>query len=280
MKLLNVFLLGLVIVLFSAGCSKDKDPDPINETEGLQLVTTLSNDNHKVNIYTKSGKLQTGYNEIFFQVKDAGGNLVDNALQLEWMPVMHMSSMSHSCPASSISKKENTRSLYKGFVVFQMAGSDMEYWELTIDYSVGGTAYEAKGNIQVLEASKKVVQSFLGSDEKRYVLALVAPSEPKVAVNDMTAVLYRMESMMSFVPVDGYTVKIDPRMPGMGNHSSPNNIDLTQGTDKLYHGKLSLTMTGYWKINLQLENGSGTVVKGEPVTEGNEGSSIYFELEF
>jgi len=47
-----------------------------------------------------------------------------------------------------------------------------------------------------------------------------------------------------------------------------------------YFGKLSLTMTGYWKINLQLENESGTILKGEPISETVESSSIYFEVEF
>jgi hypothetical protein len=70
-------------------------------------------------------------------------------------------------------------------------------------------------------------------------------------------------------------------MPSMGNHGSPNNVDLTQSTsDEFYHGKLSLTMTGYWKINLQLVNASNDVLKGETVTESNEASSIFFEVEF
>ena len=47
---------------------------------------------------------------------------------------------------------------------------------------------------------------------------------------------------MTFPVVDGYTVKIDPRMPSMGNHSSPNNVHATQTTavGGLYNGKLSL----------------------------------------
>ena len=48
----------------------------------------------------------------------------------------------------------------------------------------------------------------------------------------------------------------------------------------MYKGKLSLTMTGYWKINLQLAKADGTVVKGEPITDAVQASSIYFELEF
>jgi hypothetical protein len=67
----------------------------------------------------------------------------------------------------------------------------------------------------------------------------------------------------------------------MGNHGSPNNVDLTQSASTgLYNGKLSLTMTGYWKINLQLLNSENTVLKGEEVTETNPESSLYFEVEF
>jgi len=279
MKPFKILSSGLLVILFFLACSKEKDPVQADETEGLQLVATFHNDDHKIDLYTKNGKFQTGYNDIFFQIKDKQDRFINDA-QVEWAPVMHMSAMSHSCPSSTISKKEGTRSLYTGFIVFQMAGNDMEYWELTINYTAGGTAYSVKQKIQVTAAPKRVVESFMGADEKRYILALAAPAEPGVAVNDMKAVLYRMESMMLFTPVDGYTIKIDPRMPGMGNHSSPNNVDLTQGADKLYYGKLSLTMTGYWKINLQLANESGDIIKGESVTDDNESSSIYFELEF
>jgi hypothetical protein len=48
----------------------------------------------------------------------------------------------------------------------------------------------------------------------------------------------------------------------------------------MYDGKLSLTMTGYWKINLKLINTNGEILKGEDVNEGNPESSLYFELEF
>lgn len=67
----------------------------------------------------------------------------------------------------------------------------------------------------------------------------------------------------------------------MGNHSSPNNKDLKYNSlIGFYEGKLSMTMTGYWKLNLQLINQNGEVLKGEKVTEEHPESSLYFELEF
>jgi hypothetical protein len=69
-------------------------------------------------------------------------------------------------------------------------------------------------------------------------------------------------------------------MPSMGNHSSPRNVNCVQGLEGLYYGTVSLTMTGYWKFNLMLYNDQGTLIKGEEVTEQNESSSLYFEVEF
>ena len=46
----------------------------------------------------------------------------------------------------------------------------------------------------------------------------------------MTVGVFKMQSMMVFPVVDNFKVKIDPRMPSMGNHGSPNNVDLTQSS--------------------------------------------------
>jgi len=67
----------------------------------------------------------------------------------------------------------------------------------------------------------------------------------------------------------------------MDNHTSPGNVNLTyDSTTGLYSGKLNLTMTGYWKINLIVRDASNTIQKGDPITGTTTASSIYFELEF
>jgi hypothetical protein len=164
-----------------------------------------------------------------------------------------------------------------------MPGNADEYWDITFTYEVEGQEYSVTETIDVTAPSdgKQTVSAFMGSDDVRYILAMVEPTDPEVAVNDIQAMLFKMESMMSFPGVENYSVTLDPRMPGMGNHSSPNNEDLTyDAATKSYKGKLSLTMTGYWKLNLKLLNSSGEVLKGEDITEEIEASSLYFELEF
>ena len=278
MNVLKLFSFIAAITLFIS-CKKENTIIP-NDTDGLVSAKSISNATHNIIFYTQNGKFQQGYNKIFFQIKNLDGSLVTNATA-NWKPLMHMTSMQHACPYSSVSKSVNSNSLYEGFIVFQMAGNSTEYWDLTIEYTINNITYTATERIDVEAVTKKNVLSFKGSDNVSYVLAMVAPSNPKVATNDMEAMLFKKETMMSYPVVNNYTIKIDPRMTSMGNHGSPNNVDLKQTSlNGSYFGKLSLTMTGYWKINLQLENESGTILKGEPVTATQESSSIFFEIEF
>lgn len=271
----------MVATLFMA-CNDDDNDSQIqnpDETADLILTKTISNSNHSIALYTKSGQLTDGYNPIYLQIKDNNGNLV-NPTSISWNPMMHMTNMQHACPYSSISKVEGKQTLYSGYIVFTMAGNDSEYWDLKINYTIDGNTYEMIDNLDVIASSKRKVVSFKGTDNKKYVIAMIEPSQPKVAVNDMVAAVFSMESMTNFPIVNNYKVKIDPRMPGMGNHGTPNNQDLIQGNNGFYNGKVSFTMTGYWKINLMLENQNGEILKGEPVTDSNESSSIFFEVEF
>jgi len=74
--------------------------------------------------------------------------------------------------------------IYKGFIVFQMPENESEGWDLTINYTINGTAYEAVGDISVPMSPKQRVTTFMGTDEVKYILALIEPSTPEVAVNE------------------------------------------------------------------------------------------------
>ena len=281
---LKIFVAFVALSIFLISCRTSDDPftpPSVNELEGLVKVKEFSNDTHTIELYTVTGTTQLGYNDLKFRIKNKSSNQYEKNVSVNWSPVMHMTSMSHSGPKSSITKVTPDGTLYTGYLVFQMPQNATEYWDLKFDYSINGTAYTATTVVDVPDSAKRRVNSFLGSDNTKYIVAYIEPRTPKVAVNDMTLGVWKMHDMMTFPVVDGYAVKIDPRMPGMGNHGSPNNVNATQtSAGKLYNGKLSLTMTGYWKINLQLANAAGTVLKGEEVTDQNPASSLFFEIEF
>jgi hypothetical protein len=281
MKFLRI--LPLVLVTIFASCTSDNDDVVVAELDGITKIQEITNDTHAIEIYSATGTLQQGYNAISLRIKNKSTSEYEKSATITWAPLMHMTSMNHACPFSPVSKTSGKETLYEGYIVFQMADNAAEYWDLTVNYSINGTLYTAKSRIAVPASEKQRVTTFTGIDGVRYILALIEPKGPKVATNDMTVGVFKMQSMMMFPVVDNFKVKIDPRMPSMGNHGSPNNVDLTQSlSDKLYHGKLSLTMTGYWRINLQVLNASNEVVKGETIVEGNplSVSSVYFEIEF
>lgn len=283
MKKINyIFLLLISLLFFACSDSNDDGPEDLEkEVEDLIKVQQISNDDHIIEIYNNSGKFYQGYNELTIRVIDKlTEDFVTNA-SLTWQPMMHMTEMMHSCPTSNINKVTGMQTIYGGFIIFQMPGNSSEGWTLTFNYSVAGVDYTAKSEIIVNASENRVVSVFTAADQVRYVLALMDPLQPDVKINDISAGLYKMENMMTFSPVQGYSITLDPRMPSMGNHSSPNNQDLVYDAgDKIYKGKLSLTMTGYWILNLKLINELDEVLKGEDVTEENESSSLYFEIEF
>jgi hypothetical protein len=262
-------------------CSNDDEPTSVNEIEGLIKVQDFTNSNHTIEMYTTSGSLIQGYNNITLRVLDNSTQAYVENAEITWSPVMHMMTKTHSCPKSAVVKISEMKTTYNGYIVFQMAENESEGWDLTFNYTINDVEYTATGLISVPMSEFQTVTVFTGVDSKKYILALIEPQNPEVKINEMLVGLYTMESMMSFPVVENYKINLDPRMPSMGNHSSPNNQNLVYYPEmEMYNGKLSLTMTGYWKLNLILLNEENEVLKGEEVTDTNESSSLYLELEF
>lgn len=270
----------LAVAISLASCSNNDATTPVDELVGISKFKEITNATHTIELYSHMS-VEQGYNEIKIRIKDNSTNAYVKNAVINWLPLMHMTMMTHSCPKSGVDKITADGTLYEGYIVFQMAQNATEYWDLKIDYSVNGSNYSVTTVIDVPAATERNVNTFTGSDGIKYIVVYAEPHHPKVALNDMVVGVFKMQDMMNFPVVDGYTLKIDPRMPSMGNHSSPNNVNPTQIiSGDLYTGKMALTMTGYWKINLQLVNSNGVVVKGEEISDTVLGSSIYFDFEF
>lgn len=283
MKLIYILPI-LLFALFATSCSTNEDDNDtgiVNEVEGLLKIKELTNSTHAIELFNNSGTFYTGYNNISIRIKDnITNNYVENA-SISWMPIMQMPTMQHSCPKSVITKTPGKDTVYNGYLIYQMTSLDGSGWSLSVDYSIDNVDYTATDSITVMQSAKQNVTSFMGNDDSRYVVALIEPNNPIIGINNVMSGVFKMENMMSFPSVENYTIALDPRMPGMGNHSSPNNTDLTYNiADTMYHGNLSLTMTGYWVLNLKLFNAENDVLKGEDVSETNTQSSFYLELEF
>jgi hypothetical protein len=282
----------MVLLSFAAvSCSKD-DPEPqVDPTEGLTKIQEFSapDSPYTITLYNETGRLQLGYTKVYFAVTDGDGNFIDNAA-LSAFPEMDMGMHKHSTPRSGITKVEG-KALYEAYYSFLMySGQGNGTWYYDIEYTVGDVSHSFEDVVIQVDnvfrpdgaTQRRVIQTVtaIGGSGQRYIVTLVEPLSPKVGTNDITAYIHEGTNP-DYPAVTGFNLILDPRMPSMENHSSPNNVDLTwDAVNHIYKGIVNFSMTGYWKLNLILQNGAGETLYGNPVTDETEASSLYFEVEF
>ena len=275
MKHIGRFLIGSFVVLLGTtmtscnsnddfgtqaieipGVTIDGDIDCCSAEEALQVyrflqtvkiipeLSTVVDGQYNVFAYSKTGTFHTGYNEIFFvATKKKNGNYIKNYDITGIAPQMLMvkMNMKHSTPVggSAESFDENRLAVKRTWVSFVMN-------------------------------SRK---SFKAADDT-YYLSLVNPTDWQTGKNTVTAYVSKKNTPATTpysLAQEQLTIEIDPRMPDMGNHTSPDNTPLTRQTDGSYQGHVNLTMTGRWRIHLTIRDAAGNVVAG-----GDEAAGQHF----
>jgi hypothetical protein len=273
-------------------CDDEPESQPIDPTEGLIKIRefSASGSPYTVTLYNETGRLRLGYTKVYFAVTDKDGNFIDNA-SLTSFPEMDMGMMKHSTPRSEITKVEG-KALYEAYYAFLMySGQGDGKWLYDLKYTVGNVSdsiVDAEIEVHNVfrpdgKTERKIIQSLVAVDgsNKRYVVTLVEPQHPKAGANEITAYIHQRQDANTYPAAANFRLKLDPRMPSMENHSSPNNVDLTwDATEKIYRGTVNFSMTGYWKLNLILQDAAGNTVYGNPVTDETPASSLFFEIEF
>ncbi|MDO4230454.1 MAG: hypothetical protein Q4C98_11620 [Capnocytophaga sp.] len=288
-----VSYLSIVALLFVA-CSKDGTETPSDTSQGTvpatpsatptpnseltEVANFTNDDNHKISIKTFNGKLYVGYNDIYVTITDASGNVLKPE-KITFSPMMRMYkeagnrneiSFSHSCPhtADLASVSENR---YRGYAIFQMNTGDTGHWDVSFSYTLSGKEYQIQEKEVTILAQPKnhhlKVKRFIGKDNATYILALISPLEHVNGKNpNVVAGLFKAETMMSFPLVKGFTLNLDPRMPGadMRNHSTPFE-DFKEQADGFHTATINYSMTGYWELNFIIKNSSGEVIAGTEV---------------
>jgi len=277
------------------GVTIDGDIDCCSAEEALQVyrflqtvkiipeLSTVVDDQYNIFAYSQTGSLHSGYNDIFFvATKKKTGNYIKNFDITGITPLMHMVKMDmyHSTPAGPDAASFNNGYLAvkRTWVSFLMNTSENGSWTLSYDAQVlGKTGGIEKRDIVVdaLPQGQAWLKSFKVGDAT-YFLSLVNPLDFKTGTNTITAYVSK-KSAQATVPYalaeENFTVDIDPRMPDMGNHTSPDNTSLVKQADGSYKGTINLTMTGLWRIHLTVRDAQGNIVAG-----GEELSTLYWDV--
>jgi hypothetical protein len=281
----------LTAALFAACDEKiTSEEETSNPVSGLKKIQDFPLNDYIASAWNETGEWHLGYTKVYFTVKNKEGSFVEN-VQLSAFPEMDMGTVKHSTPRSEIIKKPG-KALYEAWYAFLMySGQGEGKWYYNLRYTIGNeTDSVADVEIDVKnvfrpdgKTERKIIQTLVSIDEseKRYVVSLVEPLKPKIGSNEITAYIHERKDANTYTLAENFTLKLDPRMPSMENHSSPNNADLIyDSVNKIYKGVVNFSMTGYWKLNLILLNEKGETLYGNPISDKVEASSLYFEMEF
>lgn len=256
----------------------------VKPIEGVELVV---DDQYKVKVYSRTGTLHTGYNDLYFvATKTSTGNYIKFLDITSLTPLMFMSRMNmyHSTPVSGeVSTSDiNLVAVKHGWVSFVMNSSDAGSWSLAFDAKVlkkEGRLEPTSITVDALPDGQQWLKSFKVGDDT-YYLSLVNPTDWSTGKNTVTAYVSKKNTPATTpysLAQEQLTIEIDPRMPDMGNHTSPDNVALTRQTDGSYQGHVNLTMTGRWRIHLTIRDAAGNVVAGgDDLADGY--SSLYWEV--
>lgn len=258
-KIFRFFALFTVVLLAFSACKKENNPTEADPTAGLNLIAqgNAVGSGAKVFIYSAATGLKTGYNPLYIILKDsATGAYLDDA-HVHLTPMMDMGMMQHSAPYENPASEEAVGHLFPCSVTFIMPTMSGGSWSL--DVEVHNHATDREGavsfDLTVTDPVKPTIKSFIAAHNgAKYFLALVQPAKPIVGINNLEFALYKKADMMNFPADSSLTIQFTPEMPTMG-HGSPNNVNPTHKIAGHYTGKVNFTMTGLWRLNMDLFSG-------------------------
>ena len=281
------------------GVTIDGDVDCCSAEEALQVyrflqtvkiipeLSTVVDGQYNVFAYSKTGSFHTGYNELFFvATKKKNGNYIKNFDVTSVTPLMLMvkMNMKHSTPVGGKAETFNNDYLAvkRTWVSFLMNSSESGSWTLGYDVSVlgsNGGIEAADITVNALPDGQAWLKNFKWNDQT-YFLSLVNPTDWQTGKNTITAYVSQKSTPITTpyaLAEEQFTIEIDPRMPDMGNHTSPDNTPLTRQVDGSYQGNINLTMTGLWRIHLTVRDAQGNIVAGGD--DQKDGfSSLYWDV--
>ncbi|MBB4802673.1 hypothetical protein HNP37_002748 [Flavobacterium nitrogenifigens] len=307
MKSFNFLVIAMFLAITS--CTIDKTDyeaetgSQVPESYEFKEAVSFTSGNYKITIDALNGTFYKGYNELHLKVVNTQTNQSINTSEITFLPIItNADGSKSSCPHDYNVAYDATNKYYGGYSVFTGESTTTASWKLYLSFTADNQKYEINKDITVAKQSNKNLNmtAFTGNDGEQYFIALISPQKPTVSENKIVAGIYKYNkpttsagtfpdpTQFSYSEVTGFTLKLDPRMPepSMGNHSSPNNKDLVQENDGLYHGVVNYTMTGNWTLNLIMMNQNGLILKGTVVptdfTPGVEGvkSELYIDTLF
>lgn len=262
----------IMAVAFISSCKKETNNNPsYTIPSNLILIASgyAAGSEARVDVYS-TDSFFVGYNQLYIAVYDSASNQRLTDAQINLNPMMTMiGGMSHSCPFENPTSNIASEGLFSCAIVYIMPSSSTGSWTLNtaILNNKNGLQGTAAMAITVLNPAMAKMKSLTALDDSsKLFISIVKPMNPIVGVNDFEITIHKKASMMSFPAANDYNTVADPQMLSMGHGSPLNENPVLQGNGH-YKGKLNFTMSGDWRVYLDLNHNSAVA-----------DSSLYFDM--
>lgn len=245
-------LLFMMLLVFSISSCKESDSS--NPELDLVEITTASQNAYIISLKALN-PLETGYNRLFWSVKEDGKSVKIDSVKIA--PLMVMTTMNHACPFQKPFESDEATSSFEGYVVFIMPSGEMGSWTINATiYLKNGSVIETNVPIQVANSWK--LQSTTINDSK-YFVSWIEPTQAFVGKNTVQLMLHKKQTMMNFPSTNDFNLEIYPYMDmGSGEgHSAPFDQLVSKGNG-LFEGAISYSMSGDWTVTVTLKDATTT----------------------
>jgi len=272
MKTYITYIVFMIFIALSS-CTKESENEPEDPTKGLVKLgeTYAKGASMKIELWSTTA-LSTGYNKMYLRAYDSlTNNLLDNGVfKIQPLMVMKMESqqMTHAAPSENPDHVKTENGLFPVAVVFTMPSTgESGQWNLSLEAqkNPGSEIGKAIFPLTVISSDPSRVKNLKTVNGTNFIISYL-PVKSKVGINEIEFMVFYKQDMMNYPAAEDFTIKMTPKMPSMG-HGSPNNVNPVHIGKGHYKGSVNFTMTGEWRINLEL------TAKGET-------TNTYFDVNF
>lgn len=268
--ILSVFLL-FTSVYFLQGCKDDTVTNaPAGpDVSGLIKLATKDAIGAKANVTLyMEDSLHTGYNKIYAVIYDSlTGALITDA---HVIPTV----VDHTIggPVEGAPEEANSRGLFPfAIVLIEGQADNIMHWNIKIgvhNHGAAGKPYGTAtfGSLRIKENTGKFRTKSIGDGSTLY-LSYIEPKTPVTGMNNFEFLVNRSFDTAYFAVDTSYLVSLKPVLVSNGTVSTGNVNPVASGTLKHYMGKVNLTSSGTWRINMYM-------------TKTGYSDSTYFEVGF
>lgn len=235
-----------LFLIFTLQCDSTNNDSPELD---LEPIETLTVDGVTISLFAERA-LQTGANQLYWKVEEAGESLDISTMSI--MPMMDMGMMQHSTPYEQPTTFDLDERYLTNNAVFIMPSGEMGTWDISFEIETMNGRMII-GTMPIAVNSSWRLSNVKDQNDQMYFISWVEPFTPKSGQNELAFMVHKRETMMSFPATTDVEMVVYPYMDmgGGQGHSTPFTAPVATGNG-MFTGDINYSMSGTWTTSVRL----------------------------